>query len=64
MESGLAVPAPTHGAPGDALARAAEKRQDGAALLSMHGAMGNLVQANGALCQVGRVPQSWLICVR
>ena len=38
--------------PDEALREALEKRQDGEALLLMHSNIGNLIQANGALCQV------------
>lgn len=50
MQTGIVLP--VNESPTDALAKTVQLRPDGSALLRMHEAMGNLVQANGALCQV------------
>lgn len=52
IEAVSLVPANESLSPNDALAQAVQKRADGPALLVMHGAMGNLIRANGDLSKV------------
>lgn len=64
IEAVMLVPANESLSPNDALAQAVQKRPDGTALLAMHGAMGNLVRANGDLCKVAVFRFCFLVLCR